>query len=214
MMYSVPLYFKATQFTSNTEAGAHLFPAVLGNTLGGLLAGFIIQKTGHYRALTILASLISSSSYLLLILRWHGHTNWLESLYIVPGGFGTGIVFSSSMISSVAGVKKEDIAVATGGLYLSGSIGMMVGVAASSSVQLGTLRQLLLKGLSGFDNGKDILEEVISNVGSIKGLEDSVRKVVIESYVKSLEYSHMMSLGCTLLATLIAISITEKPLKR
>ncbi|CZR59006.1 related to multidrug resistance protein fnx1 [Phialocephala subalpina] len=214
MMYSVPLYFKATQFTSNTEAGAHLFPAVLGNTLGGLLAGFIIQKTGHYRALTILASLISSSSYLLLILRWHGHTNWLESLYIVPGGFGTGIVFSSSMISSVAGVKKEDIAVATGGLYLSGSIGMMVGVAASSSVQLGTLRQLLLKGLSEFDNGKDILEEVISNVGSIKGLEDSVRKVVIESYVKSLEYSHMMSLGCTLLSTLIAISITEKPLKR
>ncbi|KAF8849187.1 hypothetical protein BDZ45DRAFT_663492 [Acephala macrosclerotiorum] len=213
MMYSVPLYFKATQFTTNTEAGAHLFPAVFGNTVGGLLAGYFIQKTGHYRILTILASLVSSFSYLLLILRWHGHTNWLESLYIVPGGFGTGIVFSSSIIGLVAGVRKEEMAVATGGLYLSGGVGMMVGVAGSSSVQLGALRSLLEKGLAGFENWKEILEKVVSDVGVIKGLEEGVRKVVVESYVKSLEYSHMVSLGCTLLATLIAITIKEKPLK-
>lgn len=193
MMYSVPLYFKATQFTTNTEAGAHLFPAVLGNTAGGLIAGYIIQKTGYYRTLTIVASLISSSSYLLLILRWHGHTSWLESLYIVPGGFGTGVVFSSSIIGLVAGVRKDQMAVATGGLYLSGGVGMMVGVAGSSSVQLGTLRSLLEKGLARFDNGKEILERVVSDVGVIKGLEEGVRKVVVESYVKSLEYSHSKS---------------------
>lgn len=32
-----------------------------------------------------LASLLSASCYTLLILRWHGNTNWLETLYIVPG---------------------------------------------------------------------------------------------------------------------------------
>ena len=44
MMFSVPLYFRATQGATNTAAGSHLFPAVLGNTAGGLIAGFTIQK--------------------------------------------------------------------------------------------------------------------------------------------------------------------------
>lgn len=48
MMFSVPLYFQVTQDASNTEAGAHLFPSVLGNTAGGLLAGYSIQKYAYY----------------------------------------------------------------------------------------------------------------------------------------------------------------------
>lgn len=39
-----------------------------------------------------------------------------------------------------------------------------------------------------------IIEEVISNVSSITGLESGVKKVVIDSYVKSLENSHSKSL--------------------
>ena len=36
-------YFQVTQGASNTVAGAHLFPAVLGNAVGGLLAGAAIK---------------------------------------------------------------------------------------------------------------------------------------------------------------------------
>lgn len=96
----------------------------------------------------------------------------------------------ATMISLMAGVKKEEIAVATGGLYLCGGIGLVMGVAGVSSVQLGTLRPLLEKGLEGFPNGRSILKQAISNVGSIEGLEEGARRVVVEAYVKSLEYSH------------------------
>jgi hypothetical protein len=99
MMYTVPLYFRVTQNSSNAVAGSHLFPAVIGNTVGGLLAGFVIQKTGRYKFLTILSSISSMSAYLLLIFRWKGDTSWLESLDIVPGGFGTGIAFSAAFIA-------------------------------------------------------------------------------------------------------------------
>lgn len=44
LMFSVPLYFQVTQRVSNTEAGAHLFPAVFGNTVAGILSGVVIQK--------------------------------------------------------------------------------------------------------------------------------------------------------------------------
>jgi hypothetical protein len=44
MMFSVPLYFQVTEGASNTKAGSHLVPAVLGNTIGGLLTGYLIRK--------------------------------------------------------------------------------------------------------------------------------------------------------------------------
>lgn len=44
LMFSVPIYFKVSQGVSNTIAGAHLFPAVAGNAVGGVLAGMYIKK--------------------------------------------------------------------------------------------------------------------------------------------------------------------------
>lgn len=44
MIFSVPLYFQVVRRASNTEAGAHLFPAVAGNAVGGILGGCFIKK--------------------------------------------------------------------------------------------------------------------------------------------------------------------------
>jgi hypothetical protein len=41
-------------------------------------------RSGRYKTLIILAVTLSSFSYLLLMLRWHGNTNIWESLYIFP----------------------------------------------------------------------------------------------------------------------------------
>jgi hypothetical protein len=43
-MFSVPLYFKVTAGASNAEAGARLFPAALGNTVAGIMAGIFIKR--------------------------------------------------------------------------------------------------------------------------------------------------------------------------
>ena len=151
MMYTVPLYFRSTQGSSNTVAGSHLFPAVLGNTVGGLLSGFLIQRTGRYKRLTILASVCAAISYGLLILRWHGKTSWLESLDIVPGGFGTGMAGSATFIALTVSVSKPEMAMATGGMYLASAVGVVVGIATSSAIQLSSLQTLLVGSLHGPD---------------------------------------------------------------
>lgn len=43
-MYFVPLYFQVTAGASNTLAGLHLVPAVVGNAVGGLVAGSFIRR--------------------------------------------------------------------------------------------------------------------------------------------------------------------------
>lgn len=123
----------------------------MGNTIGGLLSGYLIQRTGRYKSLTILASTSAALSYGLLVLRWHGHTSWLESLDIVPGGFGTGMTSSAAFIALTSSVAKSEIAMATGGMYLCSAVGTVVGIAASSAIQLSTLQNLLSSSLHGPD---------------------------------------------------------------
>ncbi|KAJ4343929.1 hypothetical protein N0V95_006531 [Ascochyta clinopodiicola] len=140
LMFAVPLYFQVTAKASSTAAGAHLFPAVFGNAIGGLIAGSVIKKTGRYKALTLGATGVASLAYLLLILRWHGNTNWLESLYIFPGGFGTGIASSTLFISIQAALDPSFTAIAASTLYLASSIGMLGGMAGVSAVLQQSLR--------------------------------------------------------------------------
>jgi MFS family permease len=156
MMFSVPLYFRVTQSISNAEAGSHLLPAVLSNTFGSILAGYVINKTGRYKLLALLASTMSSLSYFLLIIRWKENVSWLESLEIMPSGFGAGIAFSVTFIALQCSIKREEIAISTGGLYTASAVGMLIGIAASSTVQLGSLRVLLETSLKNFSGAKAV----------------------------------------------------------
>jgi hypothetical protein len=112
-----------------------------------------------------------------------------ESLYIIPGGFGSGISQTSAFIALTSNTPHTDMAVATSGFFLAGNIGVALGISVSSSLQKWMLNSLLLKRLQGPD-GKAIIEHVLSDVSYIKQLEAPLREKVIRSYVESLRYSH------------------------
>tara|TARA_R110002003_G_scaffold48_30_gene4201 strand:- start:4811 stop:6274 length:1464 start_codon:yes stop_codon:yes gene_type:complete len=194
LMFAVPLYFQVTSGASNTVAGAHLVPAVVGNALGGVISGAIISRTGRYKFLILVATLVSSSGYLLLILRWHGNTNWLESLYIFPGGFGMGIVQSALFISVQAAIDPSFAAIAASTLYLTSSVGFLAGMAGVSAVLQGTLRHSLDQRLGklGLEGDKKwrIIEHAISDVHYADKAKAVIAKAVTSSYIDALTWTH------------------------
>lgn len=145
---------------------------------------------------------------MLLMLRWHGHTNIWESLYIVPAGFGTGVAQVATFISTQAAVDKEHKAVATGGLYLSVQIGLVVGLAAVSTVMLDGMRQSLDGRLLAMGLKPLLRQQVIT----INEAQDSVAAAVSGAYVDWLGRSHMVSFLCSTLALVAAIIIREHKL--
>ena len=149
MLFSVPLYFQVTQRASTTAAGGHLVPAVVGNTLGSLVAGIFIRRTGHYKSLLIAAGLVASISYILLFLRWEGNTGFWESLYILPGGLGTGIASASAFVAMTALLPPEEVAMATAGYMLLMGFSMTAGVTTSNSVLGMEFQRELRKNLQG-----------------------------------------------------------------
>lgn len=165
LMFSVPLYFQVTQRASNTEAGFHLIPAVVGNTLGGLLAGGFIRRTGRFKVLLVLAGLVASIAYTLLYLRWNGNTGFWESLFILPGGLGTGIASASAFIAMTAMLPAEEVAMATAGYMLLMSFAMTAGVTISNTV-LGTeFQRQLRQNLHG--PGSEKVSLIIPNLLNI-----------------------------------------------
>lgn len=156
VFYTVPIYFQIAAGMSVSAAGLRLVPAVVGNATGGLLSGFIISKTGRYKLLTTFASAIACLGYLLITIRWTGHTKWFESIYIFFGGFGMGIIQSTTFIHLAASLEAADMAIAGTTLYLAQNIFVLVGIQSSTTVLRAKLRAGLDAGLQGVKNKQDV----------------------------------------------------------
>ncbi|KAI4723058.1 MFS general substrate transporter [Aureobasidium sp. EXF-10727] len=164
LMFLVPLYFQVTANASMGQAGAHLVPAVFGNTLGGLAVGAWIKRTGRYKPPTVLASLSAMLCFSLLLIFWRGHTSTAASLVIFFGGCASGMANSAVFVGLTAGVEKEQVAIATTGLYLSANISVVAGVSAASAIFQSALRANLHRILGRVVGGDEIAKKVLSDV--------------------------------------------------
>ncbi|KFX92843.1 hypothetical protein V490_05152 [Pseudogymnoascus sp. VKM F-3557] len=151
--------------------------------------------TGRYKILLSAASISASLSYLLLCLRWHGHTNWLESLYVVPGGFGNGMLNSAAFVALTATIDRSQVAMAASTFFLSANGGMAVGMASASAVIQSSLRSGLEAKLGDIPNRALVIKNSMSNIDYIQSLEGDVKKVVVGVYTDSLQKSHYLNLG-------------------
>ncbi|KAG9750291.1 MFS general substrate transporter, partial [Aureobasidium melanogenum] len=185
LMFLVPLYFQVTANASMGEAGAHLVPAVFGNTLGGLAVGAWIKRTGRYKPPTILASLSAMLCFSLLLILWRGHTSTASSLVIFFGGCGSGMANSAVFVGLTAGLEKEQIAIATTGLYLSSSISIVAGVSAASAIFRSALRSNLHRILGRVVGGDEIARKVLSDVAYVHTLHGHLRRMVVRAFVMS-----------------------------
>ncbi|KAJ4217459.1 hypothetical protein NW759_008765 [Fusarium solani] len=216
MMYTVPIYFQVTQRVSSTIAGAHLFPAVIGNTIGGIAAGIIINRTGRYKALLVFAAISSITGYTLMLLRWHGHTSWAESLYVFPGGLGNGIAFSAGFISLQSSIDPKDKAAAAAGLFMTTTLGTIIGMAGTSAIIQGYLRYSVQLDLTRLGMSQAEISEIIrkasESVSYIEHATGAVQKVLIEGYVKGIEYGHGLSIVFAGITLITASLLKERKL--
>ena len=117
----------------------------------------MLNRTGRYRPLTILAPISSITCFLLLYLRWTTHPlATIESLYVAFWGFSNGVSTAAVFVFLSAATKKEDVAIASGGFYLATSLGEVVGLAVQNCVLQGTLRQVLPVSLREVEGGDEV----------------------------------------------------------
>ncbi|KAE8139013.1 major facilitator superfamily domain-containing protein [Aspergillus pseudotamarii] len=206
MLFSVPLYFQVSQRASATVAGGHLVPAVVGNTVGGLLAGTFIRRTGRYKALLVIGGLVAAITHVLMLIRWNGHTNFGESLYIIPGGIGTGIASASAFVAMTALLEPQDMAMATGGYMLIVSFAMTTGITMTNTVLGLGFKHQLEQNLHGKEANK-IIRRATSDTNYIAKLEGKIWEIVVGCFVAGLKNTYGICLVFSILGSLVALTI-------
>lgn len=206
VLFYIPLFYQAVDGFSATQAGVRLLPNVVAAVSGSLCGGMLIQRTGKYYWLTVLAFSGSTLGTVVIILCTGlvANNTYGISVGLILGGFFLGVGTTATLIGLIANAAPEDQAIATACSYLFRSLGSVVFVSLTASVVQQSLRNQLRQHLNSGKDTEEIVKRVRESLDYVKTLEPDVREAVRQSYATSTRYGFAFLLGiacCAMLAS-------------
>lgn len=197
VLFYIPLFYQAVDGFSATQAGVRLLPNVLGAVSGSLFGGLLIQRTGKYYRLTVVAYSTATLGSLLIILCTGLVVNntYGISVGLALGGYCLGIGTTTTLIGLIANAAPEDQAVATACSYLFRSLGSVVILALSASVIQQSLRSQLQEQLSSGKDADEIVRRVRESLDYVKTLNPTVQEAVRQCYASSTRNGFVFMFG-------------------
>ena len=124
----LPLYFQIVEGASATASGYKLLPFLVGLIISSIASGFIVSRTGRYKAI-ILAGLVILTIGLYLMSNLRADTSDLVlSGWMFVAGFGVGPTFAVFTIIVQNAVPFSELGAATSDLTLFRQIGTTMGI--------------------------------------------------------------------------------------
>ena len=203
-VFYLPLFFQAVDGFSASQAGVRLLPGIVAGVTGSLFGGHVMQRTGKYYWLTVIAYTILTVGMIpiLLCADFLINSTYGISAGIAMCGFGNGIGVTTTLVGLIANAGVEDQAVATACSYLFRSLGSVVGLALSAAIVQQTLRTQLQSRLQKGNDVDQIVRRVRESLDYIKVLNPEVRVIVSDCYGAATRNAFGMLLGIVALALL------------
>ncbi|OSC98585.1 MFS general substrate transporter [Trametes coccinea BRFM310] len=213
LVYHISLYLQAVRGASASDVGLILLPTIFGGVTGSLATGLVMQSTGRYYALTIVAFTVMLTGNVTVALVTGVVRYALPALMIGSAannlGYGSGL--TSTLVSLIANAGPEDQAIATAVSYLFRSLGSVVGLSVGTTLTQDFLRQSLHRRLSGA-NVDEIVKRVRESLEYLEQLKPAVREQVVHAYQDGLQAAFWFTVGLTALTVVTSFFVKEKPL--
>ncbi|KAF4967071.1 hypothetical protein FSARC_5363 [Fusarium sarcochroum] len=131
--YFLPLYFQVILGFTPILSGVTLFPLILPMSASTLLGGFIVRRTGNYKAVILVGAVLMTLGTGLFISLGQ-HKEWAKLIvYELIAGLGCGVLFQNPMIALQTHVRQKDLAAAMSAYTF------MRGLFVSISIVVGTV---------------------------------------------------------------------------
>ncbi|KDQ19065.1 hypothetical protein BOTBODRAFT_126929 [Botryobasidium botryosum FD-172 SS1] len=211
--YSYPLWFQTVQLSSTATAGLHLLPNSVSMSLGSLFAGWVMHRTGKYRALSVIFGILPTIAALNIGGLREDSSAFAQWFYIIPLGFGNAVVLQTTLIALFASVDQPSVAVATGFGQLFRSVGQLMGVAGSSAIFQTLLGMELRKRIQGVDS-EDIIRRIRHSSRLVASLPPDLQRAARDSYGASLKVVFYVAAVTMFTAFLVRLGIPEMSIDR
>ncbi|KAL8687885.1 MAG: hypothetical protein Q9218_006065, partial [Villophora microphyllina] len=177
ILFYLPLFYQAVDGYTATQASLRLLPAICAGVSGSLFGGLLMQKTGKYYWLTVVAytMLFAGVVVVLLCADFLINNTYAISVGLVISGFGNGIGVTSSLIGLISNAAQADQAVATACSYLFRSLGSIVGLSLSATVVQQSLRNELQDRLNNGEDAEEIVQRVRQSLDYINTLPPDIK---------------------------------------
>jgi EmrB/QacA subfamily drug resistance transporter len=206
----LPLYQQTVQHLSAVGSGLMLIPMMIGVTVTSLIGGFIMTRTGRYKALPIIGGGIMSVAMFLLTGLGVGTSLLHSGIYYVVLGIGMGFLMQITSVIVQNSVQPRDIGVASSSRTFFQQIGGSLGVALFGAIFARRLTQTLSTELPGmhFSAAGGQLDPV-----TVNRLPLPIRHDVFYAISHAIETIFMWAAPAAVLVFVLAWFIKEVPLR-
>ncbi|KAK5998431.1 Multidrug resistance protein fnx1 [Cladobotryum mycophilum] len=206
ILFNIPLYFQAVLLTSATSSGLRLVLPSIVASIAGTTTGFAITWTRRLKWPIVTGTVFYLAGCLSLCLLRRGLPGIIYLVVLVPQSLGQGFQFPGTIMAILASSGQAEQAVVTTTLILWRSIGMVLGVAASSLVIQNSLLHYMNLFIVG-DRKDEVMQLVRQSVEIVAKLDEPYREQVVRSYEASLRLTFILASVIAAISVLIILPI-------
>ncbi|PPQ99167.1 hypothetical protein CVT24_009258 [Panaeolus cyanescens] len=211
IVYFFPMWFQTVMMTNASTAGLHLMPNSFSMSTGSVFAGWMMHKTGRYKAINLIFGAFPFiGATLIYTLREDAGPirSWFS---IVPLGFGNAVVLQTMLIALLVHLPEDCMAVGTGFRQLFRGVGQVGGVAVSSAIFQSRLEKELRARIHTPD-ADDLIKRIRQSARLVQTLPPDLRRMAQDSYAISLKSVFFFAACSTLLAYIVRLPIPDSHL--
>ncbi|KAG4034434.1 hypothetical protein MFRU_003g03970 [Monilinia fructicola] len=182
IIFYVPLYYQV-RGASTTASGMRLIPQSIGSSIGSLGTGIIMNRTGKYKAISLVTlSMLVIGTGLLCTMNSHS-SDWPIYIYLTLTGIGYGATLTTTLLAIISAVSHDHHSVVTSASYAFRSTGSTIGITIASAVYQNILKTDLWEKFGDRPDAEEIIGKIRDSFDELNQLPEGWKEGVTESYM-------------------------------
>jgi EmrB/QacA subfamily drug resistance transporter len=212
-MTFLPLYQQTVQGADPTVSGLLMTPLMVGSMVTSVVAGFLVSKTGRYRAFPIVGGAVMTVGMLLLTRLGVATPRLTTGIDYVVLGLGMGCLMQMMSLIAQNSVDLKDQGVASSARMFFQQMGGSLGVAAFGALFARKLDSVMSAAGSVTGSAHLQISGGSFDPAQVASLPPAVQHVIFEGVAKGVSSVFIAVLPASILVFVLAWFIKEVPLR-
>lgn len=172
----MPLYLQSVLEASPLRSGLLLLPFIVTGAILGVLAGVWIHRTGQFREIMWIGSLLLALGFGLFI-AFDAYTSTAKVIgFLMIGGSGSGLLFEAPLIAIQSQVNQQDVASATATLSFIRNIALSI-----STIIGGTIFQNSMNSQGGALRAAGLPQDLLNRLDGESAMANVMLPATLEN---------------------------------